>query len=235
MIGILVQLALSWAIVWFYQKGNLGVLGLRPTRARVTDFALFFIVTAFCCASGFVMKMSFAGQEWRLNPELTAGLVAAGVWSSIKSVMFEELIFRGVLLYILIEKLGLVKAVILSAAAFGMYHWFSHEVIGNAAQMAVTFATTGAMGLLYAYGYAKTLSLFVPAAIHLGWNLTQGVLFSEGGLGDQVLVKVTPVPEVTVSYLVYGCIVFLPIVSALVVNFAILWGRSRTVPAVRQI
>ncbi len=38
-------------------------------------------------------------------------------------------------LYIAIKKLGVTKACILSAICFGIYHWFSHEVIGNPVQM----------------------------------------------------------------------------------------------------
>ena len=32
MIGILVQLAISWLIAWWFTKKNLSVLGFRPTR-----------------------------------------------------------------------------------------------------------------------------------------------------------------------------------------------------------
>ena len=44
MIGIVVQLAISWLIIWLYEKGDLSFLGLMPTRKRVWDFVLFFLV-----------------------------------------------------------------------------------------------------------------------------------------------------------------------------------------------
>src|SRR5262245_43537773 len=105
MIGIVVQLAISWLIVWFYERNDLRVLGFFPTRARLTDFLVFIIVTAICCSTGFFLKMYFAGLRWELNPQLTMGLVLEGIWWNIKSVLFEELIFRGVLFYILIKKI----------------------------------------------------------------------------------------------------------------------------------
>lgn len=222
MLGIIVQLLISWVIIWFFEKGNLGVLGFYPTKKRLSGFFLFLIITALCCASDFIMRMAFAKEQWYVNPKLTAGILWEGVWWNIKSVLFEELIFRGVLFYILIKKLGPVKAIIISSIAFGIYHWFSHEVIGNPVQMIITFLTTGLMGVVYAYGYAKTFSLYVPIAIHLGWNLVRSVVFSETVIGDQLLVQVKPVPQVTVGYFIYFCVVFVPMLSALLINFFIL-------------
>ena len=153
-----------------------------------------------------------------------------GIWWNVKSVLFEELIFRGVLFYILIKKLGPLKAIAISATAFGIYHWYSHEVIGNIPQMAITFVTTGVMGLLYAYGYAKTFSLYIPIAIHLGWNLTRSVIFSETVIGEQLFVQVKPVPEVTVGYFIYFCVIYLPMLSALLINFFMLKKMKQVLP-----
>jgi membrane protease YdiL (CAAX protease family) len=227
MIGIIFQLVISWILIWFFEKGNLGVLGFFPTKKRLMDFILFFFITAACCSSDFIMRMSFAGQQWKLNPNLSIALISEGVWWNIKSVMFEELIFRGVLFYILIKKLGAMKAIIISSIAFGIYHWFSQNAWGNAGQMAVLFLITGIMGLLYAYGYAKTFSLYIPIAIHLGWNLTRSVIFSETVIGDQLLVQVKPVPEVQVSYFTFLCILLLPMLSALLINFFVLKRKQQ--------
>ena len=229
MLGIIVQLLVSWLIIWLFEKGNMGVLGFYPTKKRLLGFAIFFIVTALCCSSDFFMRMLFAGQQWQLNPKLTAGLIWEGVWWNVRSVLFEELIFRGVLFYILIKKLGPVKAIIISSVAFGIYHWFSHGEIGNPVQMAITFVITGTMGLVYAYGYAKTFSLYIPCAIHLGWNLTSSVIFSNSIIGDQLLVQVKPVPEVTVGYFVYFCILLIPMLSALLINFLLLKRQEQAI------
>ena len=227
MLGIVVQLAVSWLIIWFFEKGNLIVLGFSPSRQRLLDFVLFFLIAAACCATGFFMKMYFAGQQWELNPHLTFNMVLNGIWWNIKSVLFEELIFRGVLFYILIKKLGAVKAIIISAAAFGIYHWFSFEITGHILQMAIVFLITGAMGLVYAYGYSKTFSLYIPCAIHLGWNLTQGFIFSSGSIDDQVLVPVKPVPAIHVSYFIFFCIQLLPVVSVMLISFLLLKRRKQ--------
>jgi uncharacterized protein len=222
MVGIIVQLTLSWLTVWLFEKGNLSFLGFYPTKGRICDFALFFFITAICCSTGFFFRMYFAKELWQLNPSLNYNLVLKAIWWNIKSVMFEELIFRGVIFYIIIKKLGALKAIVISAIAFGIYHWFSHEVIGNSTQMAITFVTTGIMGALYAYGYAKTFSLYIPCAIHLGWNLTQGFIFSQGSIGNGIFILAIPQPVVSVSYLAYFSIFFVPMLSTLLINFLIL-------------
>jgi uncharacterized protein len=232
MTGIIVQLAISWLIVWLFEKDNLGILGFRPTKRRCFDFTLFFIVTAICASLGFFMRMYFGNERWEVNPVFTFKLLSAGLWWNIKSVLFEELIFRGVLFYILIKKFGAAKAITISAIAFGIYHWFSYEVIGNFAQMAIVFAITGTMGLLYAYGYAKTFSLYIPCAIHLGWNFTRNFIFSEGQIGNGVLIPVNSAPAVTVSYFVYYTIQFLPMLSALTINFLLLKRHKQAAPPI---
>jgi len=222
MIGIIVQLALSWVIVWLFEKGSLSFLGFYPTKARLFDFFLFFFMTAICCSTGFYLRMYFAKEQWGLNPSLTPNLILEAVWWNVKSVLFEELIFRGVLFYILIKLMGPLKAIMVSAIAFGIYHWFTHEVIGDPTQMAMTFVITGIMGLLYAYGYAKTFSLYIPCAIHLGWNLTQGFVFSQGPIGKGIFIQVMPQPIVNVSYLVFFIILLVPLLSTWLINFLLL-------------
>ncbi len=231
MLGIIIQLLISWLIIWLFEKGNLGFLGFYPTKKRLIGFAIFFIVTALCCSSDFFMRMLFAKQQWELNPKLTVNLILTGVWWNIKSVLFEELIFRGVLFYVLIKKTGHTKAIIISAIAFGIYHWFSQGSFGNPVQMAITFVITGTMGLVYAYGYSKTFSLYIPIAIHLGWNVTSSVVFSQGNIGNQLFTPVQPVPEVQVGYFIFFCITFIPLLSAILINyFMIKRMRQQPIP-----
>lgn len=229
MVGIIVQLAISWLIIWIYEKGNLSFLGFYPTKKRNLDFILFFLITAFCCSSGFFLRMYFGKEVWKWNESLTTMIALNAIWWNIKSVLFEELIFRGVLFYILIKKLGVSKAIIISSVAFGIYHWFSQEVFGQPVQMAIIFLLTGIMGALYAYGYTKSFSLFIPCALHLGWNLTQGFIFSQGPIGKGMFVLANEQPVVNVSYLVYFTILLTPILSTWIINFLILKKRKQTV------
>src|SRR5687767_5890255 len=113
MMGIIVQLAISWFIVWLCEKNDLRVRGLFPTTSRLKGFLLFFMITAICCSTGFILKMYFGGLRWEMDPKLTTGLILDGIWWNIRSVLFEELIFRGALFYVLIKKMGFTKAILI--------------------------------------------------------------------------------------------------------------------------
>ena len=226
MLGLIVQLAISWFTIWLIERKNLSVLGFRPTVNRLFDFAIFFGITAACCASGVILKIILADQVWMANPKLSISLVLNGIWWNVKSVLFEELIFRGVLLYILIKRLGAARAIIISAMAFGIYHWFSFGVIGNAMGMIITFITTAIMGLLLAYGFTKTCSLYIPIAIHLGWNLTHIFIFSQGPIGNGIFIPVDGNPFRTDSYTIFITVSFFPMIFVLVINYLLLRRRK---------
>lgn len=227
MIGIIIQLVVSWLIVWLVEKKDLSVLGFYPSNRRVIDFILFFIIASVSCSLGFLLKMYFGDQVWQLNPSLSASLILNGIWWNLKSVLFEELIFRGVLLYILIKRIGALKGIIISSVAFGIYHWFSFGAIGSIVPMIVIFLMTGIMGLLLAYGYAKTYSLYVPIAIHLGWNITQTFIFSQGPIGNGVLISTNGNLFRTDSYFIFVVATFLPIGLVLLISFLLLRTKYR--------
>jgi len=226
MIGIIVQLAISWLLLWFIEKTDLRVFGFNPTKQRLSDLGVFFLITAICCASGFVLRMWF-GERWGLNPHVSFKLIAEGFWWNLKSVLFEELIFRGALLYILIKRIGAVKAIAISAIAFGIYHWFSFGIFGNIGQMIPVFIITGLMGIVLAYGYSKTFSLYIPIAIHLGWNLTSSVIFSDTNIGNHLLIKLKPAKVVQVSYFTYYLVTLGPILFALLINFFLIKKKKQ--------
>ena len=228
MIGIVIQLILSWLLLWIFYKRNLSALGLTPTKERLTNFIIFFLITAALCSTGFLIKIYWGEQHWSLNPELSGSMIFEGVWWNIKSVLFEELIFRGALLYILIKKMGSSRAIIISSIAFGIYHWFSFGIIGSLIPMTVVFIMTGAMGILLAYAYWKRLSLYIPIAIHLGWNITQIFIFSQGPLGKGVFITEGTKKFETGSYLIFFASTFLPIILVFLINYLLLNRQKQT-------
>lgn len=100
-------------------------------------------------------------------------------WYLFKSVTFETLIFEGALLYILIQRIGAAKAILVSGFAFGIYHWFSWNLFGQPAAMAIVFVTTGLAGWLWALAFRVTGSIYLPFALHYGVNFASSILFSK--------------------------------------------------------
>jgi membrane protease YdiL (CAAX protease family) len=111
------------------------------------------------------------------------------VWWTFKAALFEELIFRGALHYLLIKKTGINRACIISAIAFGIYHWFSYQMFGRGMiPMIYVFLLTGAAGWMFAYAFARTRSIYAPLGLHFGWIVISIVVFSEGPLGNSLFV-----------------------------------------------
>ncbi|ASK31790.1 CPBP family intramembrane metalloprotease [Chryseobacterium sp. T16E-39] len=189
MIGIIAELIISWFLLWIIDRKNLSVLGFKLYRKRIHQLGAGFLLAVICCSLYHLMSVNFTDNSWVLNKKVTGYIVLISLWFTVKSVLFEELIFRGALLYLAIEKLGIKIACILSAVSFGIYHWFSYNAFGNPFQMGIIFSMTAIFGWILAYAFAKTGSLYLPIGLHLGWNLINIVIFSNGPLGDQILVK----------------------------------------------
>ena len=221
MLQLIGLLALSWLIIRLYEKGDLSFLGLIPTKKRLKYATVLFLVSALIAASDFVLRMYITREEYRLSPSLTSGSVLTELWYQFRTVFTEELICRGIILYILIKKAGQRRAVILSAVFFGLLHWLNAGVWGNLNQMILVFTFTFAMGLLLAYAYARTFSLLIPLAIHLGWNLTQNYIFPGTAAGNHVFILSAPPPAVTISYFSFFILLFFPKLAVLAADYFI--------------
>ncbi|WP_336964379.1 CPBP family intramembrane glutamic endopeptidase [Chryseobacterium contaminans] len=189
MIGIIVELFISWLLLHYIKKKNLSVLGFKPTRIKMGNLGIGFLLAALACILYQLMSTIFVSNSWILNKEITFYKIIISIWWVLKSVLFEELLFRGALLYILIEKWGSKRACLFSAICFGIYHWFSYGAFGNPVQMGIIFLMTGIFGFILAISFSKTQSLYLPIGLHLGWNLFNILVFSNGPLGKQILIK----------------------------------------------
>lgn len=188
MSGIIVELLLSWLLLWVIVKKHLAVLGFMPTASRGTQLLVGFFIAAISCAVYHLLQTYGSGNRFLLNENYSLQQFFDACWYTLKSVLYEELIFRGAMLYITIQKLGMKKAVVLSAVCFGIYHWFSYNLWNNPVQMIIVFLMTAIFGLALAYAFAKTKSLYLPVGLHLGWNLLHTVIFSGGPLGKQLFI-----------------------------------------------
>jgi uncharacterized protein len=187
MIGILAILAISWILLYSTEKKSILALGIYPISERLKQLGIGFLVTSLLCFSVQFLESILKSSDWSLNQGINANLILEMFVWDLKSVITEELIFRGAILYILIKKIGTLKGALISAIAFGIYHWFSFEIFGNIVPMIIVFIGTGLMGYAWALAYSKTESIAMPIGFHLGWNFTFNTVFSNGPLGNGVL------------------------------------------------
>jgi uncharacterized protein len=188
--GIIVGLLLSWLLLWFVQKESILALGFTPVGTKVLQFISGFSFSSILCASLQVTEASLMNAHWQLNPQIDVAHILHYFWWNLHSVMFEEFLFRGALLFIAIKKLGVVKGVLLSSICFGIYHWFTFNVFGNIIPMIGVFIITGLMGAAWAYAFAKTKSMALPIGFHLGWNFVFNAIFSKGFISLPVFILV---------------------------------------------
>ncbi|HPD54369.1 MAG TPA: CPBP family intramembrane metalloprotease, partial [Bacteroidia bacterium] len=142
-------------------------------------------------------------------------------WYQVRTVLTEELLCRGALLYILIRRIGRRNAVVVSSVLFALLHWMNAGVFGNLTQMILVFSFTFMMGLLLAYAYARTFSIHLPFAIHFGWNYVQNFVFPDSASGQHLFMLAAPPPEVTISYLAFYTMLMVPKLLVLVLNYLI--------------
>lgn len=222
MLQLIVLFAASWLLVWLIEKQHLSVLGLRPNTERIKYFVILFLAAATCSAAAFLLRMLLVKESYMLSPSLNVRAVVTEIGYQIRTVLTEELLFRGVLLYILIKKLGVKKAIVISSVAFALMHWMNAGVWGNITQMATVFLFTFFMGLVLAFAYAKTYSLLLPFAIHFGWNLVQNYIFPGMTGSNAVFVLAANPPVVTISYAAFFTMLLLPKIAVLVTSYFIM-------------
>ena len=190
MIGIAVVLLLTWLLLRYVVREPISILGIAPTRQRITQLMAGLLFMAIIGVVNVIWQAHFKEISYEINQNYGLGDFLGGSFWIFRAVLFEELVFRGVLLYLLIKHLGIIKACLLSAAIFGVYHWFSYEVFGSRLILMIyVFLVTGAGGWMFAYAYAKTKSLYAPIGLHLGWNFVTAIIFSSGHIGNQWFIQ----------------------------------------------
>lgn len=189
MIGIGVAIVLTWLLLRYVVKQPISSLGVAPTRQRFKELIFGLVFMATIAAINFIWQAHFKDISYQINDNYGFSDLIGGSFWVFRAVLFEELLFRGVLLYILISRFGIVKSCIFSSVVFGIYHWFSYEVFGSRLVLMIyIFLVTGAGGWMFAFAFAKTKSLYAPIGLHLGWNLVSAVIFSYGPIGNQWLI-----------------------------------------------
>jgi uncharacterized protein len=222
MIQLIGLLVISWLLIWFFEKKNLTVLGIIPTKKRLTFFILLFIVSSLLSVTTYILKIYIAKEHYSINPVVSSKIVTLEIWHQFRTVLTEELLCRGALLYILIKKTGPKKAIFISSFIFALLHWINQGIWGNSTQMILVFIFTFIMGLLLAFSYARTFSLLIPFAIHLGWNWIQNYVFADTIAINPIFILSEPPPTVTISYLAFFTMLLLPKMAVLLFNYFII-------------
>jgi membrane protease YdiL (CAAX protease family) len=189
-----ILLAVSWFLLRLEGRG-LDAIGINKPRKRALEFTAGFVALGAVAAMQQLGLSLVASDPFVVNADVDAQSLLNGLRFTVNSVLYEELVFRGYLLYRVIQWLGSRGAVWLAAGAFGVYHWFSYGVFGNLVPMVYVFLLTGMFGYLWARAFVVTGSVAAPIGLHLGWNAVAYLVFSAGPLGAGLLVPMSGAPS----------------------------------------
>ncbi|GGO32664.1 hypothetical protein GCM10010991_20570 [Gemmobacter aquaticus] len=151
------------------------------------------------------------GREWVIGALIGAGLYTAcavilmvlGIYKveglnplaflipnlalAIKSGVFEELLFRGVLFRSVEAIFGSWVGILVSSLVFGLLHLLNPDAtLGGAIYISIE------AGLLLAAAYLVTRRLWICMGFHMAWNYFQSAVFSgvvSGAVSDPGLLK----------------------------------------------
>ncbi len=171
-IGAVVSGVWLVATVWWFSVRKYGMswedLGLkRPIHRRAVWFAVLALVASLTFTAAYGALTTAIGIEILIPEPIPEELLGEGIVYVVAVLVIvtvvpwsEELLFRGFIFPGLTARFGVYTAAAASAAAFAL----AHASVGNAVPIFVT-------GLLFAWAYWLTRSIWVPAAAHAGQNL----------------------------------------------------------------
>lgn len=122
----------------------------------------------FCATLGGI----YLAGAYRLTAIAPWTVIISPFFSMIVIGFLEEILFRGIVFRILQNWLGSWIALLISVVLFALAH------AGNVGATWIAMAAVAAAGLLLSAAYMATQRLWVSIGIHIGWNFTQGGLFS---------------------------------------------------------
>ena len=90
-------------------KQHINVLGIIPNLNRVSQFVIGFIIITIIVLINIYVETSIRDIKWESKP-IDFNVIFKAFIYHFKSALTEDLVFRGAILYILIQRIGAQKA-----------------------------------------------------------------------------------------------------------------------------
>ncbi|WP_338733199.1 CPBP family intramembrane glutamic endopeptidase [Mangrovimonas cancribranchiae] len=192
MLGLLMIIVISWALLRFIEKKNIDVLGIIPYPNRLFQFFIGLVFMMFLCLLMVVAETYILNVEWKQKETVDFSLIFQSFIYHLRSALTEDLVFRGAILYVLIQRIGSKKAILLSALCFGVYHVFSYGMMGEGIiPIVYVILVTGFTGYVWAYTFHKTKSIMLGLGFHLGYNFLMTFFYKTYPYGEIIFIEVS--------------------------------------------
>lgn len=193
MLGLLIIILISWLLLHFSEQKSIDALGIMPNINRAFQFFVGFIVISLIVLISIYVETRILNIDWELKT-VSYGTIFNALWYHLKSALTEDLIFRGVILYILIKRIGAKWAILISALFFGVYHVFSYGMTGERLiPILYVILVTGFTGYVWAYSFYKTKSIMMGLGFHLGVNILNSCFFESQPYGELIFETISKI------------------------------------------
>ena len=193
MIGLVVILLISWGLMFLFERQNLNAIGLVPNGKRLLQFAVGLVLIVLICLILVGIETQVKSIEWQyLGVEI--GIMADAFIYHLRSAITEDLVFRGALLYILIQRLGVKWGLLISAICFGAYHVFSYGILSELWMViGYVIVVTGFTGYVWAWAFYKTRSIYLGLGLHVGYNTIMSCFYESQPYGELLFIQLSSV------------------------------------------
>lgn len=139
-------------------------LGWRPVSGRNLTLGMAAGVVSAALVTALPLAAGMAVLE--PDPQRPASFASAAFVTIVLlfGAIGEELLFRGYGFQILVQFIGSVATLLLTAALFGLVH------LSNLNATPLGIANTAGFGIVLGYAFLCTGELWLPIGIHFGWN-----------------------------------------------------------------
>jgi membrane protease YdiL (CAAX protease family) len=182
--GIVMFIALLW--IYGYSKLQISDIGLAKSKlysGLVLALKMVAVYTLFLLIAFLVAKDLF--KDPRYHHSVGRALYTSLIILPLKTVLFEELVFRGIIPAIFDKLRGVKFAIVGSAILFGLWHLATglglngdlksnNIVLPGFVILAFIFMVTSVAGLILGYLRYKSDSLLTPIIIH--WFINASAL-----------------------------------------------------------
>lgn len=170
-IGMALQVAAAILVMWLVATKIAG----RPVHEFERQGAMRELAYGGIIGAGIVtitVLVLLAVGAYEITDVTVGRGLLTGLLLGLGSAFGEEVVMRGILLRILIGKLGTAAALAITSLMFGLLHLGNpHSSLLGAVGIALQ------AGLLFGAAYLLTRRLWLAIGIHAAWNFTQTAIF----------------------------------------------------------
>src|SRR5437588_1169653 len=171
-VSVITILLAAWLMLRFVDRRPFLSLGFAPRHA-LRDSAVGLVI-GLGMMTACIAVLYFCG--WAI-PEVATGflgsMLAVAALATIANTVMQEVIVRGYVQQTIQKEFGLLNGVIFSALFFLVLH------LGAIQGAILPMISLFAAGILLGTAYAVTGNLWLPIALHFGWNFLQGPVLGE--------------------------------------------------------